>query len=373
MPRRHWSFAACLFLCFFTLAQNPEEQALQSELNATVERLNSEQAWLDDAAIRLRDLTQAVDELDVSIHLIAQRKSEVAGKIDNLERSVANLRNESADSERELNQLLVEKSWILQALKKIDSAILLMLDNPDDPTLLDRLHYYHRLLLEERDASHEQIRRRIELINTNISLLDTNSRSLQNNRQSIIDQENELTASRQRRREVVDELRAAIVESELESAKLRSDQARLESLLNHIGINSATIPSGEGPSSLSWPVNGTVRHRFGESRGDGRVQWEGVYFSAPPGTEVSAVQGGLVKFAQWLRGFGMTLIIEHDENLISLYGNCDSLLKQRGDFVEAGEIIAVVGTSGGQREVGLYFELRQQNTPIDPLEWFDRE
>ncbi|WP_339533659.1 murein hydrolase activator EnvC [Pseudomonas hunanensis] len=121
---------------------------------------------------------------------------------------------------------------------------------------------------------------------------------------------------------------------------------------------------------LPWPVNGRLLARFGDARGsDARAKWDGVMISATPGTQVRAVHGGRVVFADWLRGAGLLVILDHGNGYLSLYGHNQSLLKNAGDIVKAGEAISTVGNSGGQDTTGLYFAIRQQGRPTDPSQW----
>ncbi|MDG9881530.1 murein hydrolase activator EnvC [Pseudomonas sp. GD04058] len=121
---------------------------------------------------------------------------------------------------------------------------------------------------------------------------------------------------------------------------------------------------------LPWPVNGRLLARFGESRGDdARAKWDGVMISASAGSQVHAVHGGRVVFADWLRGAGLLVILDHGNGYLSLYGHNQTLLKGAGDIVKAGEAISTVGNSGGQSTPALYFAIRQQGQPTDPTQW----
>jgi len=121
---------------------------------------------------------------------------------------------------------------------------------------------------------------------------------------------------------------------------------------------------------LPWPVNGRIVARYGTQRGDdARTTWDGVLIGAAAGSQVRAVHGGRVVFADWLRGSGLLVILDHGNGYLSLYGHNQSLLKDAGDIVKAGEPIATVGTSGGQDTPALYFAIRQQGRPSDPAQW----
>ncbi|MGB4226990.1 MAG: peptidoglycan DD-metalloendopeptidase family protein, partial [Candidatus Dechloromonas phosphoritropha] len=120
--------------------------------------------------------------------------------------------------------------------------------------------------------------------------------------------------------------------------------------------------------SLRFPVRGAVAGRFGSAR-DGGGTWRGLFIKADTGSDVKAVAGGRVVFAEWMRGFGNLLIVDHGDSYLSIYGNNDSLLKQVGQGVKGGETVATVGNSGGNPESGLYFEIRHKGQPVDPMKW----
>ena len=137
---------------------------------------------------------------------------------------------------------------------------------------------------------------------------------------------------------------------------------------------SSGAPSYGGPfaqarGKLPWPVDGRLLARFGTPRDDGRLKWDGVLIGAAAGARVRAVHDGRVVFADWLRGAGLLVIIDHGGGYLSLYGHNQSLLKSAGDLVKAGEAIANVGSSGGRDSPALYFAIRQKGQPSDPLAW----
>ncbi|MBN8762574.1 MAG: peptidase M23 [Thiobacillus sp. 63-78] len=120
---------------------------------------------------------------------------------------------------------------------------------------------------------------------------------------------------------------------------------------------------------LHLPVAGELMNRFGAPREGGGLSWRGLFIRAAQGTAVKAIAAGQVVFAEWLRGFGNLIIVDHGEGYMSLYSNNESLYKQVGDRVQPGDAIAAVGNSGGQPDTGLYFEMRHQSRPVNPLDW----
>lgn len=120
---------------------------------------------------------------------------------------------------------------------------------------------------------------------------------------------------------------------------------------------------------LALPVRGELVSRFGSQRSDGGLTWKGLFMTANAGEPVKAVAAGRVVYADWLRGFGNLLIVDHGEGYMSLYGYNETLYKRVGEEIAAGDTVAAVGSSGGSGESGLYFELRHRGQPFDPLSW----
>lgn len=123
-------------------------------------------------------------------------------------------------------------------------------------------------------------------------------------------------------------------------------------------------PSGQA----LWPVQGRIEHRFGEAL-QGELRWKGIVISAPEGSEVKAIADGRVLLADWLQGYGLVVVISHGKGDMSLYGYNQSALVKVGAQVEAGQPIALVGTSGGQNDPSLYFEIRRQGQAMNPQPW----
>ncbi|WP_283182568.1 murein hydrolase activator EnvC family protein [Pseudomonas svalbardensis] len=197
----------------------------------------------------------------------------------------------------------------------------------------------------------------------------------------------EETLARQAREAEEARQKALIAQQEAEKKRLREAQAAADADADATDAPRKPVKStpgalvsssGEtfgGPfassrGKLPWPVDGRLLARFGETRGDdARTKWDGVMISASAGSQVHAVHGGRVVFADWLRGAGLLVILDHGNGFLSLYGHNQTLLKSAGDVVKAGESISTVGSSGGQDTPALYFAIRQQGHPSDPTQW----
>jgi septal ring factor EnvC (AmiA/AmiB activator) len=200
-----------------------------------------------------------------------------------------------------------------------------------------------------------------------------------------------LMVERRERRRVLDRIAGELRSGQRRMRQLQADEQRLSRVVREISRVLASRPgagyskrdSASGAQSdarpfeslrgqLGLPVRGKVTLRFRAPKG-GRPGSKGLFIRAPQGEPVKAVAAGRVVFADWMRGFGNLLIVDHGEAYLSVYGNNESLLKRTGDAVSAGETVATVGASGGRQESGVYFELRHLGEAFDPMRWMGRQ
>jgi septal ring factor EnvC (AmiA/AmiB activator) len=198
----------------------------------------------------------------------------------------------------------------------------------------------------------------------------------------------QLLKERREQQRVFERISGEIRSTKKKMQVLVADEARLSRLIEEIGkllvtrpgagyarisavpeSGSATGPFSQMKGNLRLPVRGELVGRYGTQRSTGTASAKGVFIRAPEGEAVRAVAPGRVVYADWMRGFGNLMIVDHGDAFLSIYGNNESLLKQTGDAVTLGEAVATVGQSGGNEETGLYFELRHLGKPFDPLSW----
>jgi septal ring factor EnvC (AmiA/AmiB activator) len=189
-----------------------------------------------------------------------------------------------------------------------------------------------------------------------------------------------LVREREARRRVLARASGEMRKNRREIKVLQADEARLARLVEGLGRVLGRVEAVPEKSSqaeafskqrgkLRLPVRGELTGRFGAPRGASGIEAKGVFIRAPQGQPVRAVARGQVVYADWMRGFGNLLILDHGENYLSIYANNESLLRQVGDAVGVGDTIATTGSSGGNEETGLYFELRHLGRAFDPLRW----
>jgi septal ring factor EnvC (AmiA/AmiB activator) len=204
----------------------------------------------------------------------------------------------------------------------------------------------------------------------------------------------QLLKERRERRRVLERIALEVRDTKRRIQALVADEARLSRLVEEIGkllqarpgagyrqvhgrvdnVPQVTAGTQSGPFSalkgrLRLPVRGELIGRFGTQHAGAMASGKGVFIRTAEGEQVRAVATGQVVYADWMRGFGNLLIVDHGEGFLSIYGNNESLLKQTGDAVTLGEALAVAGQSGGNEETGLYFELRHLGKPFDPISW----
>jgi septal ring factor EnvC (AmiA/AmiB activator) len=178
---------------------------------------------------------------------------------------------------------------------------------------------------------------------------------------------------RQARRQVLDRTLGEIRHHRRQIGVLKADESRLARLVDGLGRVLARVepaqPFSKLRGNLRLPVRGELTGRFGAPRGASGMEAKGVFIRAAEGEPVRAVARGQVVYADWMRGFGNLLIVDHGESYLSIYANNQALLRTVGDVVATGDPIAITGASGGNEESGLYFELRHLGRPFDPLRW----
>ncbi len=269
------------------------------------------------------------------------------------------------------------------------SRLQLML-NQEDPEAVSRMLKYYEYITRSQLSSLQNYQQTLEKLRQLNQEKADKLQQLQHKKVELSSTRLQLNESLQERKTVLQESRAKIAREKSQLRELQKDQQALTNLITRLNRQqkkpppqpSHTKSNSRKPQApvrvqplrgdLLWPTQGQLAHRFGESRAEGQLRWNGIFISASSGTPVVAVRGGTVVFAEWLRGFGLLLIIDHNNGYLSLYGHNANLLKKVGVTVNTGETIAHVGQTGGNDQSGLYFEIRAQGRPVDPLTWMPK-
>jgi murein hydrolase activator len=191
-----------------------------------------------------------------------------------------------------------------------------------------------------------------------------------------------LTAAQNERFALLSALEQTIATAQESVASLRTEAREMRVLLEELERRARLLPEADLSQeslknlrgNLPWPLPAArPLSRYGAPKGDGSQRWDGVVLAAEEGAEVRAVHPGRVAYADWLRGFGLLIIIEHDDGYMTLYGHNQTLLKEPGEWVAASDVIALSGSSGGRTSPGLYFAIRHRGKPLNPEQWCKRK
>jgi septal ring factor EnvC (AmiA/AmiB activator) len=249
-----------------------------------------------------------------------------------------------------------------------------LLLNQEDPAKVARSVAYYDYLNKARAEKIATLKTTIRELNqviTEITAEENNLRELAERQQA---ENNNLTSLKNRRVRVVAQLEQQVTSNEQKLQEWQANELDLVSILDALKTQVAKIipeQALEGLSQLggklNWPVVGKLRERFGVQRQNSTALWSGILITSDAGKEIQAIHHGRVVYSDYLRGFGLMTIIDHGDGYMSLYGHSEALFKSAGDWVEAGERIAMVGQTGGYPEPGLYFEIRHRSKAVNPM------
>lgn len=365
-------------------AKERELRELRGRIEALQKNLADAEETKEEAADALKESERAISDANRVLR-------DLRGQSRNINRRLAALRAESRMHEAKLGTQRARLGRLLyRQYVGGEAAPLKLLLNGEDPNQIARdLHYFGYVSRARAEL--------IAALRVNLERLGELSREAEREaaelagvtrRQHV--ERQRLERERRARNKVLASISRDIQRQRREIRTLVRDEQRLARLVEQLArlvardrrgsrLRNERIPSAafDGKSfdelkgRLSLPVRGELAGEFGRPRAGGGTLWKGVFIAAKSGEDVKAVAGGRVVFADWLRGFGNLLIIDHGAAYMSLYANNEALYKQVGEPVSGGETIATVGNSGGNADSGLYFELRYQGKPLDPLTWVD--
>lgn len=365
------------------LAKNEESKA------SITDQLKDAESAISTANRKLRDLGESRQALQGEITQLEQQSTALGQQIEAQQKHLSGLLyrhflhgdsdslqlilsgedpNRIAQDQYFLTQLSKAKAQMLgklrEALSEKQRLAEVRKDKADQVAAIEKQQQESRAALQARQKEKQSILTRIaDKIKSQRKEIDT------------------LKANEQRLSKLIDNLvRAAALAASKPKATERPAKAREIPRDNQarpgpVLRNDSTPDNGFSgvfaglKGKLKLPVRGDVTGRFGAPRAEGGTTWKGLFIRTAEGSEVKAIAPGKVVFSDWLRGFGNLLIVDHGEGYLSIYGNNQSLFKETGQIVKSGETIAAAGNSGGQGESGLYFELRHQGQPFDPLKW----
>jgi septal ring factor EnvC (AmiA/AmiB activator) len=375
-----------------------ELNQLRGRIDALQKQLAQSEGSRSEAADALRESERAISSTNRRIFELGGRQKAVQEQLAQLERQRAEL-NRSVDRQRNL----LARQLYQRYLAGEPEPLRLLLDHQDPNDLARQMHYLG-YVYRARARTIEQLRQDMGRLEELAQRSAERSQALAALQAQQQQQRHELEEQKRERAAVLAKVSEDVDRQRKEIGRLKRDEQRLTRLVEQLAkelarkkaARRAPKPAGKtaGPlrneavpetgelalgdakgafrdlkGHMRLPVAGELSNRFGGPREGGGVAWKGLFIRAKTGEEVHAVAPGRVVFSDWLRGFGNLIILDHDGGFMSLYANNEAVYREVGDAVRTGDPIASVGSSGGSPETGLYFELRYQGRPFDPLSW----
>ncbi|MDP4557520.1 peptidoglycan DD-metalloendopeptidase family protein [Halomonas meridiana] len=373
-----------LALATLLLALGQQPALAQPDEHAAREQLDALGQEIDAMAERLSATGQARDSAQRELKAVETELAQTHQRLDQLQAERRQLNDETTQLRQHRERLQSEREAQYQALGQQLAALyrlgptpqLKLLLNQRDPAELDRMQAYLNRLTQARQQRLADIARLdTALADTEQALAERQTR-LDTLADELETQSALLAERTEARRGVVNTLddrygseaeRLADLNQSREQAEqqLRAIQAELARLAEPTPTTHITRTQGD----LPWPVQGSITASF--QRRDG-VHYNGIVIQASEGTAVTAVHSGRVVFADWMRGFGNLLIIDHGDQIMTLYAHLQQFSARPGQQVNRGDAIGRVGNSGGQPQPALYFEVRRGGEPINPQRWIAR-
>jgi len=419
---RHWAGSAAALLVFFLAGAAdaaprtaaPSAAAARNDLDELHRKIRALQAEIETGESSRDEAVDDLAEVETAISTARRRVREITRERQGVETELRELEARRATLETTLTaqrKALGEMLYRYYVFGRKAGARRLI--GGDDPNQLARDAYYLARIAEARHAEIEKARATLAEHERLVGEVRMRSEKITALQQESAAAYVKLLSEQKKRSAVLARIKDRLRSQRKEVASLKQNETRLSRLVQGLGKLSRSKPAARPPQpevlaqrssgsdasaerepavgvankvaqensvdlvfsalrgKLHWPLRGELVGRFGTPRGDSGTQWKGVMIRAESG-EVHAVAPGQVVFADWLRGFGNLIILDHGDGFMTIYGNNESVFKSPGETVRGGEAIASVGNSGGREESGLYFEIRHHGQPQDPAKWMAR-
>lgn len=342
---------------------------LQQRMAVVEKNLKQSQYTKSKQESGLRKVEKKLGASTKAIRVLSTKLKQTKKKITGLKQKQQRLRSEISTHKALLAEQL-RSAYVMGRQQQVK-----MLLNQQQPERMSRVMKYYDYFNQARIDKVQLIETKVtELDSVEITLLKQNQQlqSLVSNKQL---EKDKLVSAKAQRKKILAQVRKEIKSAGTELQRLKENETRLTALLSSIrqAINDIPILSQQNKpfpklkGKLPWPIKGTLRKRFGSSKKTGR--WDGVLIAAREGQAIRSISHGRVVYSDWLRGYGLLMIIDHGEGYMSLYAFNEGLYREVGDWVKAGETIASIGLSGGQQRAGLYFSIRKNGKPVNPIHW----
>ena len=355
-----------------------DKSAKQQQLQALLNKIGKLEQAINVKQDSKSQYVKQLKTIEANIGQVNRKIRKVDGQIKTRKSELKKMRATRLEHQRKLsreNEYLAEQVYAAFTLGQQEKVKLLF--SQQAPETLQRNLVYYEYFSNARVELISTVQNSIDKIIETERLIQQAQAELRADQQTLADQKKRLSQDLGKRKTIVASLNSQLKKQGGSLSLLQDEALQLQNLINSIQeiFNEAPEPEiahkafARLKGKLAWPVGGKVRRLFGRHKPLSDLRWQGVMIEAKSGKHVMAVSHGRIAFADWLRGFGNLIIIDHGNSYLSLYGHNESLFKSAGEWVDAGEIISSIGSSGGHSKPGLYFEIRKKGKPQNPTTW----
>ncbi|MDB1122393.1 murein hydrolase activator EnvC family protein [Vibrio algarum] len=369
-----WPCWTCYLLCLIGIVFAPSSFASQDELKGVSSEISRQKNAVTSQQKELNKLQKSLKEQELSISSLGSDIKKTQSLLKQANQNLAQFNKQKATLEQtkqEQQSTLEEliKTYYITKRNNDVSAILNQGKNDEQ----DRISQYFQHLAKARTET-------IKALDVTSKQLDEKNAQLLKEQQQIkallaqkTKKRDALTASQNQRKKTVGKIRSNISNDKNYLSELQRNETRLKSEIAK-AAKRTTVPMdgiAKQKGKLPWPLKGRILHSYGTKQ-SGQINWKGLVIDAKYEQPVKAVYSGTVVFAEYLRGYGLVVLLDHGKGDMTLYGYNQTLLKVEGDKVKAGETIALAGDTGGQSQASLYFEIRRNSKTQNPKSWLVR-
>jgi septal ring factor EnvC (AmiA/AmiB activator) len=370
-----------LLFCIIPLSEAESTKATPEQLRLLELRIEKLQAQMLNTRTQFGHLQRQLQHSEEDIGEIAQRLETIHGALMDKQNTLADLEQQQRTQQTQLKtqrQVLAQQIRAVYMMGRQDYLKLLL--NQEDPFLIGRVITYYDYINRARSRQITDINKTLQRLSALKQTIKIEKTGLKELFVKQSQKKNELELSYKERQTILRQLVNRLANQSKELQRLQDDKRQLAALLGYLEDTFKKIPDSLSfqvgfaklKGRLPYPVAGKVMHRFGQ-RLVAHLKWQGMLISAAKGTKVRAVAAGRIAFAQWFRNLGLLVIIEHGDGYMSLYGHNQSIYTKTGNWVNANDVIASVGDSGGRSISALYFEIRHQGVAQPPQKWLQKK
>ena len=367
----------CALLLFGHVSNADDSQ--QKELDSLKRSISNLEKQLQDRGKERNSLQSALKKVELETSTINKNVRRLSSEISNLETTLRQLGQREKELEQNVRQQSAAITEQISAAHKLgDQEPVKLLLNQEDPQQLARVFKYYDYFLKARADKIQSYKRDINELNETIAEINSQKLALNKSKIALEADRKKLSSRVEMRKKTLDKLQLSLRSDTKKLNKLQKERTALEKIIKAVEEAAAELVMPSNYESfisrkgrLAWPIKGRVAHSFGSTR-SGSLRWEGWLISASAGDNVKAVHHGRVVFSNYLRGFGLLVIVDHGEGYMTLYAHNQELLKETGDWVQSNEVVSRAGDTGGLSKPALYFEIRKQGKPADPKSWLGK-